>query len=218
MTDYVKYNGVHFENEPLLSYFLENFNSMSGDDFIQMLEKALEQWGVDAKAGAVIVSGATLVCAIVKSGKLNKNQIKCAVEKCIHHYDTYPVLMTALGAAISVALLYDSCNDYSNIQTKRERFEIGLLVPPDQQPRYWNNLRDEILYMRKRQAAMGVLKLIAMVTFGYVAYASSAPTSFRAIMWASSATCGAAATIDIYSAYQFNVLLKRLDEDGRLIT
>ena len=162
---------------------------------MEALQKTLDQWGVDPKAGCVIVAGATVVLTIVKSGKLEKEKIKCAIDTCIRHYDAHPILMTALGAAISVALLYDSYNDCSNRKTKAECFEIGLCLRPEDQPKYWKNLRDDICYLRNRQAVMGSLKFLAMITFGYVAFASSAPLGFRAIMWANSATCGVAATI-----------------------
>jgi len=183
------------------------------------VSQVLNEYCIDAKAGAVVNAAIALIVGLVKikTRPIPENKFRRIVNILIKNYDKQPVVMNSVGIALSILFLLDSNSDRKEVR----RFQDELIsafknYPPNLWEQRLAEIRVGVEHLKTRQWTMGAVKFIMSVSFGYLAYASTAGALARIGSTVVSGACGAAAMINGVNYYNLHELIKRLERDGRL--
>jgi hypothetical protein len=179
------------------------------------LEKLLNELfarGIDVEGGTY-ASVVTILCGL--STRISKDSFKKAVDKVLATYNKNATAISALALGLSIFFLIDSIQDNQRIKRLYMPQIQNALVYPDEKLRL-QRLKEIKLSLeaeRERQVTMGVIKGIAALAFGFLAFNTIGNSTARYMMGAAAAVSGAAALVNVYNYLEFNTLIKKLKED-----
>ncbi|CAF1458767.1 unnamed protein product [Adineta steineri] len=181
--------------------------------------QVLNEYGIDAKAGAVIHAAIGLIVGLVRSKirPIAESKFRRIVNTLIKNYDKQPEIMNSVGMAFSIICILDSNNDRKEVR----RFQGELISTfKNYPPNLWEQRLAEIRVgaenLKTRQGTMGFAKFLMSVSFGCLTYASPAHSLLQAGSAICSVTSGAAAIVNGVNYYNLHELTERLKKDGRL--
>jgi hypothetical protein len=130
-------------------------------------------------------------------------------------YTPNPNIMSSVGLALGIICVLDSNNDR---KTVRKLLDEVIATFKNYPQNLWEQRLAEIQVsvkeLKTRQLTMGALKFLMSVSFGYLAYASTAGALAKTALALGSGACGIATAINSVNYYNLHELMKRLERDG----
>ena len=183
----------------------------------KMVMSIFDLYGIDVKTGAMIDAAIALIVGLVRKRPVNQSRLKKAVDILVKLYDKYPIVISFVGLALGILFLLESNNDRQEVRRfQDEVIAVFKSYPPNVWERRLAEIRVGVNALKTRQRTMGAVKLLAAISFGCLAYASTASVLARTTLAMGSGACGGAALMNGVNYYNLHELIKRLERDGYL--